>query len=40
MVLRGDRIAEEAVYFDTYLLRRLADPTLPDIPLVRAADLR
>lgn len=40
MALRGDRIAEETVFFDTYPLRRLADPSLPDFPLVRADDLR
>jgi hypothetical protein len=40
MVLRGDRIAEEQVFFDTYPMRRLADPGLPDAPLVRVSDLR
>ena len=40
MVLRGDRIAEEVVYFDTYPMRRAADPTLPAEAMVRADDLR
>jgi len=40
MVLRGDRIAEEVVFFDTYPMRRAADPALPATPLVRVADLR
>lgn len=40
MVLRGDRIADEAVFFDTYPLRRAADPTLPASSMVRVDDLR
>jgi hypothetical protein len=39
MVLRGDRIAEEVVFHDTYPVRRALDPTLPETSLVRAADL-
>lgn len=39
MVLRGARIAEEVVFHDTYPLRRALDPTLPEAPLVRVADL-
>jgi SnoaL-like domain len=39
MILRDGRIAEEVVFFDTYPLRRALDSSLPDAPLVRAADL-
>jgi hypothetical protein len=39
MILRGDKIAEEVVFYDTYPMRRAADESLPDEPLVRAADL-
>jgi hypothetical protein len=39
MILRGDKIAEEVVFVDTYPLRRAQDATLPDAPLVRVADL-
>jgi hypothetical protein len=40
MILRGDRIAEEVVFVDTYPLRRAQDPALPATPLVRVADLK
>ena len=39
MILRGDKIAEEVVFVDTYPLRRAQDATLPDTPIVRVADL-
>lgn len=39
VVMRGDRIAEEVVCFDTYPLRRAIDPRLPDASLVRAEEL-
>jgi hypothetical protein len=39
MVLRGDKIAEEVVFHDTYPLRRALDAALPDTPLVRTAGL-
>jgi hypothetical protein len=39
MILRGDRIAEEVVFFDTHPFRRALDPSLPDQPIVRTADL-
>ena len=39
MILRSDKIAEEVVFHDTYPLRRLLDDSLPDAPMVRAADL-
>jgi ketosteroid isomerase-like protein len=34
MTLRAGRIIEESVFFDTYPLRRVLDPSLPDTPLV------
>ena len=39
MVLRGDRIAEEIVFFDTYPLRRAIDPSLPAASPIAADDL-
>src|SRR5688572_24610598 len=40
MVVRDGKIAEERMYMDTYPLRRLRDPSLPDMPLVDPATLR
>ena len=39
IVLRDGKVADERVYMDTYPIRRLLDPALPDTALVEASSL-